>query len=200
MAVWNSNTYERDQPTKAVLQDDGNFRLLNDRNDERWASRSQGGNAVLTLQDDCNVIIVSGPVTIWATNTAQRPVTDTLKAGESRGVNEPLMSANQKHWLMMQSDSNCVFYADGKPAWASNDTAGIPKTGFRLREDGMFVLQDRDGDAGDMSKYHSKPAPGTTSMKVRDDGNLVMLDGNGQVIWSPNRSLMPPDSSFVSKH
>lgn len=200
MAIWNSNTSSYDQPLKASLEEDGNFRLLSDRSNERWTSRSHGGNAVLIVQDDCNAVILSGPVTIWSTNTKEKPVTDTLKAGESRGVNEPLVSANGKHSLILQGDGNCVFYSDGKATWASNtNNIGSAKSLFKLTEEGALAVQDWSGGVDHLSKYHSKPTLSTTLLRVRDDGNLVILDGAGQVIWSPNTSLMPPESSFVSK-
>lgn len=75
--LWDSKTYESRKASKGILQADGNLRLFDDDNREKWSSGTGGkGNAgsLLIVQDNGDVVIKSNDNTIWSTNTAPKPV------------------------------------------------------------------------------------------------------------------------------
>ena len=83
-AVWSTETAGLEplrRPTRAVMQDDGNFRLYSDVKNPTWDSGTDGNRgARLVLQDDGNLVIsgaggfdgygVGQNGAVWTTNTA----------------------------------------------------------------------------------------------------------------------------------
>lgn len=85
--LWASGTTGYRAPFKAVLQVDGNLKLLGDDGGDRWSSGSRGLGASLKVQDDGNVVMYSEGKVIWATNTRDAtndPKPDPVKPGENK--------------------------------------------------------------------------------------------------------------------
>ena len=125
-----------------------------------------------------------------------------LRAGQSLGPGQELVSSNGNHLIMQAGDGNLVLYsASGRALWASN-TEGHP--GARL------VLQSNDGN---LVIY----APGGPALwasgTVGNGGDTLVLDGNGiptihqartgSPLWTPGLArvgavsvLAPNDAVF----
>ncbi|MEV6521984.1 LysM peptidoglycan-binding domain-containing protein [Longispora sp. NPDC051575] len=108
---------------------------------------------------------------------------DTLKSGESLGVEQKLTSNNGKHAVRLQGDGNLVLYTDADVAWSSG-TEGKGAVRAELQSDGNFVLYTSDNSA----VWATDTSGSGTSLTLRNDRELVLSGGDGAVLWTSNTS------------
>jgi len=92
-----------------------------------------------------------------------------------------LHSSDGTYWLVMQKDGNLVLYANGAPIW-DTDTRATANFGSTLvmQADNNLVIYRPDGtpiwdtDTG---------GSGADRLVLYDDGDLVLVDSAGQVVW-----------------
>lgn len=182
---------------KAMLQDDGNFVVTSTKSQTtwqtNWESKTAGKNTVLTMQDDGNLTITSGGFVIWSTDTAERGKLDSLQFGESCVPDAPIMSPNQKYRLVYQSDENIVLYGENnKVLWSSGTHEYLPKAGrMTIDEDGKLTTRNNQGQVKWQSDNLFAPEKRTAVLKVTDDGQVVITDKAGAVMWSPTMVRSP---------
>ncbi|WP_049973727.1 tail fiber protein [Azospirillum sp. B4] len=107
--------------------------------------------------------------------------------------------------LAMQTDGNLVLYTgDGKAVWASQASWTERADHLLLTDEGELVLRKgstlvwSSGNAprpgrlvpgGRLAKGQSLRSPnGAIALTLRDDGILVLTDGAGKTLWTPDRS------------
>ena len=123
--------------------------------------------------------ITGGPSSAGNTVITQNQTTDTLLPGQSIIVKGRLTSPNGNYFFAVQGDGNLVIYNGNNPIWQS-DTRGN-KVIFGLYPDGWLRLKDGEG----REIWKSNTGTGT-SLKMQDDGRLVMFRGSSP-IWSVGR-------------
>ncbi|WP_412544179.1 LysM peptidoglycan-binding domain-containing protein [Longispora sp. K20-0274] len=118
---------------------------------------------------------------------------DTLKSGDSLGVEQKLTSNNGKHALRLQGDGNLVLYTDADVAWSSG-TEGKNAVRAELQSDGNFVLYTSDNSA----VWATGTSGSGTMLTLRNDRELVLAGGDGTVLWTSNTSNGEPLEEPVS--
>ncbi|GIG56352.1 putative mannose-specific lectin precursor [Longispora fulva] len=117
----------------------------------------------------------------------ERDQMDTLKSGDSLGVEQKLTSNNGKHALRLQGDGNLVLYTDADVAWSSG-TEGKNAVRAELQGDGNFVLYTSDNTA----VWATGTSGSDTTLTLRNDRELVLSGGDGTVLWTSNTSNGEP--------
>lgn len=110
---------------------------------------------------------------------------NTLHVGESIGHDEQITSCNGDFILYHHSFGNVLLYGNGGASvrWASG-TAQEPTAKLELRESGNLVLTD---DRGRTTFWQSDSAHSDVEdarLTLTDDGELLIIDGDGQLLWS----------------
>jgi hypothetical protein len=124
------------------------------------------------------------PVPAAPTATPAPSGTGQLVAGQQLNVGDQLFSANGKTRLILQTDGNLCLYRDnGAYLWCSG-TYGKPITHVLMQSDGNFVAYTANNASAPWSTYTSGH-PGA-KLVLRDDGDLVVLDQNGSILWHSN--------------
>ncbi|MBB6250946.1 tail fiber protein [Nitrospirillum iridis] len=122
-------------------------------------------------------------------------------------------TVNQVGHLAMQTDGNLVLHtSDGKPVWATLASPMDKADHLVLSDEGEMLLKRGDrlvwssGNAsrpgrlvpgGRLAKGESLRSPnGAIALTLRRDGTLVLTDGAGKTLWTPDRSS-PRSHSLV---
>ncbi|KAF9593496.1 hypothetical protein IFM89_023989 [Coptis chinensis] len=97
--ILNSNEFIENGPYRFIMQSDCNLVLYVNRNRVLWnsATNGRGTSCRATLQNNGNLVILSGTDVVWSSESA-------------RGPND--------YRLIMQGDGNVVIY--GAALWATN--------------------------------------------------------------------------------
>lgn len=170
--------------TRAVMQGHGNLVLYSTSGEALWGSPGVWvENSRLKLQNNGDLVILTPNNSVqWNSGANQ----DSLLPHEWMNVHKTLFSENGAYKLVMQGDGNLVLYrvSDNVPTWATN-THGNPGTRAVMQGHGNLVLYGTDGHA----KWGS-PGPWIehSTLKVRNDGKIVILDPNNNVQWSAGSS------------
>jgi len=164
---------------------------------------SPGGNNVLTLQADGNLVLYRSGVAVWSSGTAGRPAV----------------------YAEMQVDGNLVVYSDYTATWSSSTVGNINAT-LKMQADGNLVIYSSSGSAlwststdltqAQKDQLYSKLPTGTLyaeqklespnkkyKMVLQTDGNLVVYSPT-KAIWNSRtwvtavkRLDMQPDGNLV---
>ncbi|MFB9369000.1 hypothetical protein [Kitasatospora albolonga] len=142
------------------------------------------GPAVLSVQDDCNVVLRNGQGTaLWSTRTydpAHESAGSLLLTGRSLKAGEQLTTETTA--LTMGADGNLVLTdrRSAKVLWTSG-TEGRPGAAVALEADGNLVIRDAAG-----APLWSSETWNTTGARLllRPDGNLEILDVDSRARWS----------------
>lgn len=189
LARWASGTVLRyhEKTAQASFDKNGDFRLLID-GEQKWNAGTKGMNAVLTIRDDGNVVVMSGSERQWWTDTMGPSEPGTLKCGEVCAPDEPITSPNGKYTLVYQADENLVLYGENKQVlWAVDRSENYPQPGcLRFDSNGRLTTMNRSK----VQRWHSDfehvfSKEGTAVLKVRDDGQVAILNEAGQIVWLP---------------
>ena len=116
---------------------------------------------------------------------------DTLTAGQQLNFTDQLESANASVKLVMQADSNLVLYRNdtGGVLWATNTRPSTGMTHVIMQSDGNLVLYSASNNkVGWASNTYDHPG---ASVKLHDDGNLVISDASGATLWSTGTVVFP---------
>jgi hypothetical protein len=108
-----------------------------------------------------------------------------LLSGQYLSANEQLVSPNGKTRLIMQYDGNlCMYRVDnGQFLWESG-LHGADKV--HLQEDGDLVMQVDYHDGFEITWHTDTGGNPGAILVLRDDGNLVIVDTKGTVLWASN--------------
>ena len=110
------------------------------------------------------------------------------------GNDQMLMSSNSLYQVRMQNDGNLVLYKGSDAIWWSN-TVGQGQSPYKLvmhRADNHMVMYDKDskvvwGTGAFLGKSFKDGAAQGYAI-IQDDGNFVVYDGNGEVMWESQTS------------
>lgn len=110
----------------------------------------------------------------------ERP--NELRATESLGTGDRLVSPNGFYSVIQQVDGNLVLYReeDGQPLWASGQ-AQRPVTRTVMQGDGNLVSYSNDGTPFWASGTHGYAG---AKAVLQDDGNFVVYDVAGNPLWA----------------
>jgi hypothetical protein len=108
-----------------------------------------------------------------------------LLSGQYLSANEQLVSPNGKTRLIMQYDGNlCMYRVDnGQFLWESG-LHGADKV--HLQEDGDLVMQVDTHDGFEITWHTDTGGHPGAILTLRDDGNLIVVDTKGAVLWASN--------------
>jgi phage-related protein len=124
-----------------------------------------------------------------------------LLRGESLASPGTLLAPSGHYRLQMQNDGNLVIYDRfGVARWATNTDGNGPSTLTHQLDSNIVVRRNSDnlityasntylGGAGNLGSLVS------SSLKLQDDGNLVLRTEDGEAIWASNTaspSFIPP--------
>ncbi|NOT75061.1 MAG: DUF4476 domain-containing protein [Cyclobacteriaceae bacterium] len=181
---------------KCVMQADGNL-VLYSGPVAVWSSNTYGNpNAMLVVQDDGNMVIYAGTKAIWATNTAEAPA-DRICCGQEFPMGSVLNSANGKYFLVFQDDRNLVLY---------KRTGGADVALWATATNGKVNKCVMQAD-GNLVLYNTNSAVWSSNtygnpnavLVVQNDGNMVIYVGN-RSIWATNtaqQEIVEPVQEFV---
>ncbi|MQL84125.1 hypothetical protein Taro_016619 [Colocasia esculenta] len=201
----NTGEFLESGPYRFIMQTDCNLVLYVNRTRALWASgtNGRGSNCRATLQNNGNLVVVSGSDIIWSSNS-------------SRGSNS--------YRLIVQSDGNVVIY--GGALWATNTREAMARSSLRewatlallglllatgaVAEDILFngetlnageflengpyrfIMQTDCNLVLYVNRTRALWASGTNGRgsncraTLQNNGNLVVVSGS-DIIWSSNR-------------
>jgi RHS repeat-associated protein len=180
---------EVDEPSGAVvqanyhglMQQDGNFVLLNSAGTSVWSTGTAATNAVsMFMQDDGNLVtyIFKWQAGVYAAPTpGSYPVSSCsigtyLIAGEILPSGKCIVSPHGQYFLLMNTDGNFFIYdwAHGTGTWGPG-TQGHPGAYAIFQTDGNLVVYDVNGTAlwnsGTSGTYAER-------LNLEDDGRIII--------------------------
>ncbi len=112
----------------------------------------------------------------------------SMNGGSSLGLCQAIVSPDNSHMLVVQSDGNVVEYntSNGKVLFTTNQygNANKPNT-MTLQTNGNFVQEDsKNNILWNTNVYNKGVAP--YSVRVQNDGNLIVADSANALVWSSN--------------
>jgi lysozyme len=180
--LWSSRTNGHPGARLALLPS-GRAVVYSSSGTELWSTGgAQGNGAVLTLQDNGDLVLRSSAGPIWHNGAAG---CNTLTATGSLVAAQYLHTGSGHGQLLMQPDGNLVLRRDRVVLWAAG-TSGFPGTHLLLQPDGNLVAYD--------TSHHPRWASGTSGtgrnnrLVVQNDGNLVLYGPTGP-LWSSHTSI-----------
>jgi hypothetical protein len=201
-----------------TLLPDGDLVALDENGTALWSTGTAGrGVELLEVRDDGGVVLLDGTGEIvWHTGTATTDIQpppfavargDRMLVGQSL-ADQSLTSPNGRYVLVHdhQHGGTFLYGPDGRLTdWFYLVAAGYPdrfRTRLVLEEDGLFLrwsTGEVDGiDLRDVRKaWDSLTTPGfpfhPKQVVVRDNGDLEMLDADGEVMWCNGVKRDHPD-------
>jgi hypothetical protein len=194
IALWSTNTAAH-PGARFVYFPSGVFEILTTTNKVAWKGGEFQGT--FKIQGDGNLVLTGTDGSVkWASNVVSdsepaRPVippqppapdipngiSDTIRMGTTLFPGHQIVSANGWFRLVVQDDGNCVLYSkDGTICWATH-TAGERLARLVYDNAGYFRLYSPSNAV----LWGVGPYLGT--VKLQDDGNLVLTDTSGNVRW-----------------
>ncbi|MGW2402673.1 hypothetical protein ACWCYY_39635 [Kitasatospora sp. NPDC001664] len=183
--LWSSNTPGH-VDGRMLVRADGHLELIGNDHSSYWSSTGPTGAGahLLTVQDDCNVVLRNVQATpVWSTRTYD-PAHET--AGIPLPAGRPLKAGEQvaadRTVLAMGTDGNLVLTdrQTSSVLWTSG-TEGRPGAAVALEADGNLVIRDAGGAPLWSSGTWGNPS---ARLVVQRDGDLVMQDADSKVLWS----------------
>lgn len=187
--IW-STARRKVSSSKFVVQSDGNAVLYGSDGKPIWSTNTTGVSArELLLTDDGNLELRDerGAVA-WQSKSRQVEFTgDTIRRGAFLDIDDAATSKNGKYQLKMTAERLVLTRAsNGREVWtppASKRTC----THATLQEDGNFVVYNH----ADVVFRTDTANMGGEQVKIQDDGNIVLINDKGRVLWASN-SGQPP--------
>jgi len=190
--VINETSNNKQQFWKLVLTHEGAYQITSvSQGDARALDFVEDGEVENEIQlRDFNSTIwtfIKVRTTAPAPKPAEKPVVisnnkNKLMAGEQLKENAKLISANGEYSLVQQPDGNLVIYNTQKKAmWASGMNGQNVKR-CMMQKDGNLVQHPGGYDLA-MWSTNTKGNAGAYAM-LQDDGVLVIINKDNQVIWS----------------
>ncbi|MFI5528769.1 hypothetical protein ACIA8O_09460 [Kitasatospora sp. NPDC051853] len=185
--LWSSNSPHTPAGWMEVRRD-GTLTLRVSDGSVYWSAAGRApegsGLPVLSVQDDCNVVLRDGDGTaLWSTRTYD-PAHETdgalLLTGRSLKGGEQLVTASTA--LAMGVDGNLVLTdrRSSRVLWTSG-TEGHPGAVVALEADGNLVIRDTVGaplwDSGTWGTEGAR-------LLVHENGNLALYDTDSKALWS----------------
>lgn len=154
----------------------------------------------------------SAKAPLWSTNTygnpgAKRVMQDdgnlVIYSSDGRALWSSSTNGNPGAKLVMQDDGNLVIY--GRKAIWSTNTAGYSGAAKIFSDGNLFLVwkERSGGDRRTIWQTNTGGHPGST-LKMQDDGNLVIYDQNGKALWASNTAgnpgaydVMQSDGNYV---
>lgn len=122
-----------------------------------------------------------------------------LNKGSKLKSCDALLSKDQIHIFVLQSDGNLVLYntINGRVLWASDTVSGYNNTkklpfSFIYQGDSNLVLYDANGSVVWSTGTENKA--NTTMLELGNDGNLVLRE-NDKIIWCTGFYFVPTPTS-----
>jgi hypothetical protein len=108
-----------------------------------------------------------------------------LLSGQYLSANEQLVSPNGKTRLIMQYDGNlCMYRVDnGQFLWESGIHGGDK---VHMQEDGDLLMETSFNSGFEITWHTDTGGHPGAILTLRDDGNLIVVDTKGAVLWASN--------------
>ncbi|MGW4652696.1 hypothetical protein ACWEPF_39795, partial [Kitasatospora sp. NPDC004289] len=190
--LWSSNT--PGHPLGSLtMEGTGRLALARHYDDPYWSPPGVavgGSGTVLSVQDDCNVVLRDGKgAVLWSTRTYDpaRELLGTAVPAGTRLANGQEVVAGQVLLKMATSGNlNLIDRQTSRVLWTSGNTPFLPAppdagVDGALQPDGNLVIRNKDGNP-----VWSSGTWGTQGARlvVQSDGNLVIYDADGRPVWS----------------
>ena len=95
-------------------------------------------------------------------------------------------------YLTLQADCNAMLYKTGGSAvWSTSTQGSLAPCSLAMESKGSLVLYDRAKANKYSSSSIDSSSKGPFTLKVTDDGNLLIFDGTGAGYWSARPTLAP---------
>ena len=174
----------RPTPYKLDMKSDGNLVLYDKDNFVMWNSNTRGKDLTLKIQDVGNAVIKdSNQNILWSLIPYSDTYSDTCTGGL---CTFPLVSANKQFSAVMLPEGDVVVYKGydrSSFVWSTNienKGAGGPYTLNMQTTDGNLVLYDKNNSW----RWQTNTRGVKNTLKLKDDGNLVVVDAVGKLLWS----------------
>ena len=165
----------------ALMQQDGNFALLNSAGNSMWATGTSATNAAsIFMQDDGNLVtyIFKWQAGIYAAASpgpfpsSSCSIGTYLVAGQILPSGKCIVSPHGQYFLLMNTDGNFFIYdwAHGTGTWGPG-TQGHPGAYAIFQTDGNLVVYDVNGTA-----LWNSGTSGTNAerLDMNDDGRIII--------------------------
>ncbi len=96
-----------------------------------------------------------------------------------------LVSDNDTYKLIMQNDGNLVLYKFNEPVWSTNTIGAESSPPYRvcLHEDGNLVVYGTIEGKETPRWQTNTGGKGVKSLIVHDDGTIILLGGQNEIVW-----------------
>lgn len=133
------------------------------------------------------VLAVVGTLLAGVLPAAASSGEDRLRAGETLGSGQALVSADGSQTFVVQPDGDLgLFDADGAVRWTAGAT--VAGAALSVTADGDVTLVGPDGTT--VWSTGTAGAPGA-ALVVRDDGDVVVEGPDGVVLWESGTATLP---------
>lgn len=197
-AAWASGT-QYTGIRMVAMADDGNLAAYDAQGNVRWQTNTRGNpGAYAVFISTGNLVVLSNAgKMLWESRSATYDAENTSEGTVKDAQNLPaavvptklyrrqfVMSPNGKHKLEMQADDHLVLYSNGGAKWASQ-TQYTGAAVLVTETSGILRLLATDG-----SQKWTAGAPGVpgSRLRLRNDGNLVLVAPDGRIVWQTNTS------------
>jgi hypothetical protein len=172
--------------SRLVVRANGDVALMTPTGGIRWHTKTTGtAGAHLVVQDDGDLVVRDEDETVvWSAGT-QTPAS-LLNEGATLGPGEVLASEDGRHTLVMTDAGDLQLLGpDARVRWSTETEVA----GSSLEvDDGDLTVRTpagysawRTGTAGHKD----------VTLRLQDDGDLVLFDGDGDALWSSDTALGP---------
>lgn len=139
------------------------------------------------LTTSCDAAPDSGNLTVYHFDPAgNRQTYQHSRTDQTLALNAPVYSPNGKVQFVMQGDGNLVVYGNFGAGWTplgwASNTVGSGATVAAFQSDGNLVVYTPSAAVWSSGTYQSHCA----TLSVQDDGNVVIKDIAGQIVWQTN--------------
>lgn len=165
----------------ALMQADGNLVVLNAAGAPVWATGTNGFyGAQLQVHDSGALTVTKGTRLLWNRMGLHIKRTE-LVGGQRLDPGQHAISPNRLYALTLSTDGKVLLTRSGQPVWEPKLSGKA--THLDLLENGNLVAFDEAGNP----VWQSWTAGHTgATLKVTDDGNVVLLDAKGKQYWDRN--------------
>ena len=129
---------------------------------------------------------------------------DTLKSGETLGIDQSLYSANNKFRLTMEASGKLKIWGPSQGMWSTGTST--PNSYGHMQSDGNFVIYKIVGTTWNVIwQTYTAGNPGS-KLKITNDGQMIIINASGQSIrgygryWPLPTNLMPANAIVAPHH
>lgn len=191
---------------RLTLQDDGDLVVCSPASERLWSSGTAGEEIAALMIHDWGKLVLKNAQghVLWASDRAPKRWDGWNRVCDGRRLrrgqclrNGSLVSDNGDYaFVVGEEDAVYLCRTNGPVLWAAANREG---EGFEFTPDGRLITRTADGIEHPASSLKISESAATklagrkaTELLVTDDGQLVLADDTGAIIWT----MEPPETRY----